>query len=1100
MESWISNANKRYSGGQAQSSPSSSWAEEVNKRFPVKPTSPKKNTTKINQFGIVGKDKLDINKLFNDIYKKTTSTQEVTKPTNKEMFGGITDGIGGALDKFVDNVKSVSNRINNTINKVQKLNKDTADKLTSTVIQEVTKNGLIGMLINPESVGLKKDEANQFTLASKGIQKLGSGNKMSEGEIKSFTNVMLGIVDFGGSNLPKKSKPIIDDIVSRVSASSEEFAKTIQLINDPVFKAEGYVAEQVAKQKSASKVEGKNVGQKISDFYQLAKRKLVDFTAPIEDAVKTAEKKGKFKIVPTQDIRNQIDRVLRTPSISTSFARREGLIDVIDKVDNLSNLDQYLIAKQAVRVAQDGVETGRNLVKDRQLISAFSEKYEPFAKQVTQYSQKLLDYSAEAGLISKELAIKLKDIYPDYVPINRIFNELEKSEGFGSKAVASLSSQSIVKKLVGSEREIENPIKSLIEKTAQAFNQGEKNIAGRLLASYGKLPGGYLPMKELKAGEKALHTISYLDNGVKRTFETTKEIAEASKALNVQQLNILGQILATPVRAARIGITGVNLPFLASNVTRDAVTGFINSSNSLSRSVANPSVFVKSLFEAVGHGRVYQEMAKEGALGTSFDIARNQLPETINKLKAQKNLGSKIKYTITHPKEYLRTIENVISRGEEFNRIQQYMMAKDDALAKGMNEANATIKAAQAARENTVNFARKGEWGSVLNSTWLYLNANIQGTRTFVRALAERPGQTATKLAVAVFTPVAITTAWNLSDPKRKEAYDDIAEWEKESNMIIIPPNPTKNEDGTWNVIKIPLSQEVNSIADMVRKPVEQAYGLDKISVQDIVSAFTGTLSPVGDSKNELISSALPQAFKPTIEARANMSFYTGTPQVPQSLAKLSPELQTKKNTSGTARKVGGALNASPIKVEQFVKGTFGGVGSQVLNAIDRVLAGVNVIPDDQIGGQDLSKAIVTRFNQARGGEIDNDSNAKLQDIIQKQADTNFRLKQEAEAVLEELSKLPRDEANQKASAIEEANPQLYKKLEEAVEQKKLGLDYNDRLMMQLGVENGERAKFIFQTLQSMKTREEKNSYVEQLMSKKIISDKVYKQLEQLAQ
>jgi hypothetical protein len=64
----------------------------------------------------------------------------------------------------------------------------------------------------------------------------------------------------------------------------------------------------------------------------------------------------------------------------------------------------------------------------------------------------------------------------------------------------------------------------------------------------------------------------------------------------------------------------------------------------------------------------------------------------------------------------------------------------------------------------------------------------------------------------------------------------------------------------------------------------------------------------------------------------------------------------------------------------------------------------------------------------------------------------------------------------------------------------KLGLTYSDRLLQDLHVENGERAKFIFETLKMFKTQEEKQEYIKDLVKKKIISKNVLKQLIRLYQ
>jgi hypothetical protein len=1011
---------------------------------------------------------------------------------------------------------------------------------------------------------------------------------------KEILNKEPSTIQTEGQKSPVLEPEILDQKPSEVNPS----------LNKSVLDANSYVKEQVRIREQARVAEKPGIIAKTKSFLSNIKTKLVDFSAPIEDVLSKSIKENKIKLLPEDNIHNQIDRVLRSTQIASRFAEDNGMVDVIKSVPNIDHLDQYLIAKHAVELDTRGIETGRDLAKDKALVAA-SPEYEPYAQKINDYSRKLLDYSVESGLISKDVAETLKARYPDYVPFQRVFNELEKSGGQGgTKGVASLSKQTVVQRIEGSGRAIESPIESLLAKTYDAVKQGEKNIAGKMLAGYEKLPGNpfelvplrttenvtnrielyseakdlkplqkkaekilntnvkelsrlerevnnlnkqglkeylnskpqdvlpqkvssietknipgkeptmyfdkndiptrgnigtpdktvlkdelivlnkreaksyieqliqdenidlknikrkiagrepkvanlitevekmreeFLGIKELRGGlmdeasllrdaeSRGKSTITFFDNGVKNIYETTPEIAEAAKALNVQQLNILGKIMAFPTRVARIGITGLNLPFIGANIAKDQITAFINSSHSLRGSLANPSNFLKALTSAVGHGELYKEMIRAGGGGTSFDLARNQVTETVSSIRATRNPGSMIWYTVKHPGELLTAVENIIGRGEEFTRMQQYSAAKEGSLKAGLDQKNAQIEGARAYRESTVNFARKGEWGTVLNSAFLYINAGIQGTRTLLRNLKDRPIQTAAKIAVTAMLPVAYSTANNLSDPEKKKVYDDIAEYEKENNLIIITDKSTKDDKGKWNVIKIPLSQEINSLVGMVRRPIEAMYGMDPVGFKDFAKAFLGTVSPIAPEKGAVLSTLTPQAIKPTIEGSTNTNLFTGYPQVSQGLERLPVDKQVKPYTSGTARQIAGQLNVSPIKVEEFIKGTFGGLGSQALNVIDKVLAKAGVIPSDQIGGQDILDAITARFSKAQGGAIANKEYAieLIADQVKaaKRADFKSNVYDKAQTLLGEGKN---DEADALVQGLSEEDQKMY--------------------------------------------------------------------------
>jgi hypothetical protein len=320
-----------------------------------------------------------------------------------------------------------------------------------------------------------------------------------------------------------------------------------------------------------------------------------------------------------------------------------------------------------------GKATGRDQAKDSQLVQQLAGEYEPYAQQVNQYSRKLLSYAVDTGMIDRKLADDLVTKYPDYVPLQRVFNELEQNRYQGAgKAIASLSKQSVVQKLKGSEREIASPIDSLLLKTQTAFQQGERNKAGRMLASYSKLPGLEGLVRELGPGQTGPHTISYLEKGVKRTFETTPEIAAAAKNLNQEQMNIVLKVLSVPTRILQAGATGVNVPFLVTNMVKDQGTAFVNTNKTARASLLNPVNFGRALFSALKHDNLNKEVVRNAAGGTQLDIARQAPDLTVARVRADRNVGSKIAYTATRPQELLRAIENIVGRGEEVTRVQQY--------------------------------------------------------------------------------------------------------------------------------------------------------------------------------------------------------------------------------------------------------------------------------------------------------------------------------------------------------------------------------------------------------------------------------------------
>ncbi len=94
----------------------------------------------------------------------------------------------------------------------------------------------------------------------------------------------------------------------------------------------------------------------------------------------------------------------------------------------------------------------------------------------------------------------------------------------------------------------------------------------------------------------------------------------------------------------------------------------------------------------------------------------------------------------------------------------------------------------------------------------------------------------------------------------------------------------------------------------------------------------------------------------------------------------------------------------------------------------------------------------------------------------------------------QQLKKLPKDQAKEMFDNLIKENPDMAKKINDIIDEEKLGLTYPEKMIKQLGVENGERAKYIKSKLDGLKTKE-KQDYYQNLIDKKIITKKVSEQI-----
>lgn len=784
------------------------------------------------------------------------------------------------------------------------------------------------------------------------------------------------------TQLPAEDQPAMRSALGIVSTKSPATVRT-----KSEFNPDQYIAEQTAAQQAARRGEG-DIRQKLNTIASTTKARLIDTFSPIEDKVGQAVKQG-AEINPKNNVTYAIDRALRSDQIAGSYIKDSGLAKIVQDVPDTKAFDQYLIAKRAQELDLRGVKTGRDIAKDTQLINALSGQYEPHAQALKAYQQDLLDKAVGYGLVSKEHAATLKRENPAYVPANRIFSEEEQqaiNQGTGT-GKASISTQSVVRKIKGSERQIESPLDSILQKTQAVIDQGERNQAARILTSYKDLPDNPLGLRELKSTEQvgSRPVVSFLDNGKVRRFETTPEVAAAAKGLNKEQLGLVGQILQYPTRALRLGATGLNAGFAAANAVKDIGTAIINTKHPVS--LADPGVFLDALKAATNHRSAqYGELTREAAGGTSFDIARNKPVQNVARVRADKNVGTKALYTVTHPSEYVRAVENTIGRTEEFGRALQYFSNKKVFVKGGDTASNARLRAAHEARNNTVNFARAGDYGRVLNTALPYLNAGVQGSRILIRNLKDRPVQTGAKLAITAFLPVAAATAWAINDPERKKAWDNISEYEKQNNIIIVPPHPKQDASGRWNVIKIPLSQEVANLSNAVRNGVEAAKNDSSFNFAELAGNLAGAASSLQvQSPRQAVGQFIPQAIKPVAETLTNQNLYFGNQIVPDAIKNLEPSKQVNAGTSGTAKTIGNLTGTSPLQIDNAIRTATGGVGQQLVGVSDALLNKAGVIGKDEVKGQSIVGAITGRFDGAQGKTPGSMYFSTLQDEAKKQ-------------------------------------------------------------------------------------------------------------------
>jgi hypothetical protein len=676
------------------------------------------------------------------------------------------------------------------------------------------------------------------------------------------------------------------------------------------------------------------------------------------------------------------NRVLETsPEIKTAFG---GL-----SKRGRDAFSEYANARTELSTADKTVATSRPTAELQSIVKNGSADFGERFAALNQHYKNLAGMLHDAGIINdKQFNHYVKN--DNYVRIQRDMGDLLPSS-FGQGGNSYQLSSSVSRMFRnGSSRGTLDAGQVVADYTQRIYKEVAKNTTGVHLVDNLEQAG---LANRLKNSDAAVHknTITIFRNGKPEYYQVPPALKEAFNNISPQSMNVITRIIAAPGRLFRAGVTGLNPVFIARNLFKDQVTSAINSENVLA--THNPRAFADGLFNATrevlgtGHSNLYEEFMKHYGDQTSYDINRNA--EDASQLMNRISGGKKVS-VVQHVGHPIRSLESIAGITEKSTRFQQFVGEYRKGIKEGLDHQQASERAAISAWRNTVDFGTAGSWGRMINTVMPYWNPGVQGTTQMIRSFRDRPVSSTFKGIAMVGVPLAAATAWNLSTDENKKVYDNIPEYEKDNNLILIPPGTKQNKDGSYDVLKIPLAPGFKDLFMPFRRAME-SYAGDKpanakIVAQDIVQALSGPVN-VG-SKDQLVSSLIPQAAKPFVQQGMNKDLFTGKDIVPGYIndatdANGNPIPENKKaykNTGTVVQFIADKLGVSPIRAEKFIKDSAGTVGLNVENFADQVATKLGYTHPttnadtgdvtDHIGGQSVSAGFKRSFGSVQG--IDN--------------------------------------------------------------------------------------------------------------------------------
>jgi hypothetical protein len=284
--------------------------------------------------------------------------------------------------------------------------------------------------------------------------------------------------------------------------------------------------------------------------------------------------------------------------------------------------------------------------------------------------------------------------------------------------------------------------------------------------------------------------------------------------------------------------------------------------------------------------------------------------------------------------ELLSRAEAISMEADALTRRAQY----NSYIKQGLSEMEATYMALE-----SMNFNKRGASPSIhwANSLIPFFNAQIQGLNVLYKAMTGNlPFNERLKIQEKLLTRGLMIAAGTLAyaaSMQDDEAYKNATPDQKYGNWFVRIP-------GVEEPLRIPIPFEIGYIFKALPEALynsmmnehgseEAVKAFNQILIQTIPGGTSMATVDVGGFKVPTLL-PIPQAMKPIIETSLGKSFYTGRDILSKGEQQLLPEAQFRENTTEIAKAYGSLVGASPVKVEEFIKGYTGTMGLAFLQVV----------------------------------------------------------------------------------------------------------------------------------------------------------------------
>jgi hypothetical protein len=496
----------------------------------------------------------------------------------------------------------------------------------------------------------------------------------------------------------------------------------------------------------------------------------------------------------------------------------------------------------------------------------------------------------------------------------------------------------------GSQRAIINPLASLITNHIEATRKGIKQIVYNKLGDFG-IQGLYPQLfqkLQLEAVPNPLTGIISFPQEKDPNIIMARQNYKRVPILTDPQIKSVVDELFTPAnfgimeqailffgRTFTKGTTGILSSFTLKNPIIDMISSTAQSQTGYIPVITQIKHIVKAM-QADGDNPIKQYameyMILAGKKQTRAALYDLTPEESIRwALDQEKGLKKWLGYV-----EQGIDITTIPTRYSEIlNRLPEYIKARENG--------DSVVRALEKAGQVSAPFHHKGRFGGKgkMLGTWIsalpYARASTQVLRQAIKTLARDPKSRARFLFVwgtVVAAMIAgLVALENNGTDEQKQIYEGL--YGNDLSRFVYYPKPDGKTLG-----KIPVDQTMGWLGALINMGFMEASGKTDYKASDYLDAGTSYLPNQINISDPIAAmmSWMPKPFDTLTQTILGKRTYPKViPLESQSQQRLPPGMRSTTGTSIVSKKVGEALNISPIKLDFLITGLFGRAAGLVL-------------------------------------------------------------------------------------------------------------------------------------------------------------------------